>query len=182
MSSPNKIAHDDLVEQLSKHGYHKSKYTEGLFIHETRQIAFTLVVDDFAIKYIDKADVDHLLMCLQEECPVKVDWDSQQYIGINFTWNYGGDEVLLNMKDYVNQALKQFNHPTPKQFHYGPSKVDLIKIGAKIQYSPDIDNRPISEIEHEYIQQVTGKFLFHHAPCAQLHCMWWSYTSKSSTM
>ena len=42
LKQSGKIAHDDLVTQLSKHGYHKSKYTEGLFTHETRQIAFTL--------------------------------------------------------------------------------------------------------------------------------------------
>ena len=47
LKQSGKIAHDDLVQQLSKHGYHKSKYTEGLFTHETRPIAFTLVVDDF---------------------------------------------------------------------------------------------------------------------------------------
>ena len=66
-----------MVNQLSKHGYHKSKYTEGLFTHEPIQIAFTPVVDDFAIKYVSKADVDHLLVCLREKYPVKVDWDAQ---------------------------------------------------------------------------------------------------------
>ena len=93
------VAHDDLVTQLIKHGYHKSKYTEGLFTHETRQIAFILVVDDFAIKYVDKADVGHLLVCLREKYRVKVDWDAQQYIGINLTWNYNHGKVLLCMKD-----------------------------------------------------------------------------------
>ena len=66
LKQSGKIAHDDLVRQLKKHGYHKSKYTEGLFMHETRPIAFTLVVDDFAIKYTDKADVEHLLACLSQ--------------------------------------------------------------------------------------------------------------------
>ena len=110
LKQSGKIAHDDLVTQLSKHGYHKSKYTEGLFTHETRQIAFTLLVDDFAIKYVDKSDVDHLLICLREKYSVKVDWDAQQYIGINLDWDYTNGEVLLSMKDYVQQALKQFKH------------------------------------------------------------------------
>ena len=73
LKQSGKIAHDDLVTQLSKHGYHKSKYTEGLFTHETRQIAFTLVVDDFAIKYVYKADMEHLLTSLREKYPIKVD-------------------------------------------------------------------------------------------------------------
>ena len=132
LKQSGKIAHDDLVTQLSKHGYHKSKYTEGLFTHDTRQIAFTLVVDDFAIKHVDKADVDHLLVCLREKYPVKVDWEAQQYFGISLGWNYKKGEVLLSMKDYVKQALKQFKHQTPKQFHYGPSKVEPIHYGAKV--------------------------------------------------
>ena len=132
LKQSGKIAHDDLVQQLSKHGYHKSKYTEGLFTHEIRPIAFTLVVDDFAIKYTDKADVEHLLSCLREKCPVKVDWKALQYIGMNLEWDYNKREVLLSMQDYVAQALKQFQHQPPKQTHHAPSKVDPIKYGAKV--------------------------------------------------
>jgi len=161
LKQSGKIAHDDLVTQLSKHGYHKSKYTEGLFIHESWPIAFTLVVGDFAIKYINKADVDHLLVCLREKYPVKVDWDAQQYIGINLNWDYPSGEVLLSMKDYVQQALKQFKHEPPKQVHYGPSKMEAIQYGAKVQYSHRIDDRPITKDQHKFIQQVTGKFLFY---------------------
>lgn len=55
-----KIAHDDLVEHLKKYGYVRSGTTNGLFKHITRQISFTLVVDDFGIKYEKKEDNDHL--------------------------------------------------------------------------------------------------------------------------
>ena len=65
------------------------------------------------------------------------------------------------MKDYVKQALAQFKHDTPKQFHYGPSKVEPIQYGSKVQYSKPIDKTTISEADHKFIQQVTGKFLFY---------------------
>ena len=93
--------------------------------------------------------------------PVKVDWDAKQYIGINLERNYTEQEVLLSMKDYVQQALVQFKHEAPKQTYYGPSKVDPIQYGAKIQYNKTIENTPISPEEHKFIQQVTGKFLFY---------------------
>jgi hypothetical protein len=32
----------------------------GLWLHKTRQIAFTLVVDDFAVKYVVKYNLHHL--------------------------------------------------------------------------------------------------------------------------
>ena len=55
-----KIAHDDLVEHLAKMGYKKGK-TDGLFVHETNDIAFTLVVDDFAVKHANKEDAEALI-------------------------------------------------------------------------------------------------------------------------
>ena len=51
LKQAGKIAHDDLVAHLKTHGY-KEAITQGLFLHETRPISFTLVVDDFGIKYI----------------------------------------------------------------------------------------------------------------------------------
>ena len=59
-------------------------------------------------------------------------------------WNYEEHEVLLSMKDCVTQALAQFKHETPKQFYYGPSKVDHIQYGAKIQYSKPINKSIIT--------------------------------------
>ena len=61
LKESGKIAHDDLVGHLKQYGYEKTKRTEGLFIHKTRDISCTLVVDDFGIKYTNKADVEHLI-------------------------------------------------------------------------------------------------------------------------
>ena len=45
------IAQELLEERLAKVGYHQSKIFPGLWTHKTRNTCFTLVVDDFAIKY-----------------------------------------------------------------------------------------------------------------------------------
>ena len=45
------IAQELLQERLAKAGYHQSKSIPGLWTHVTRKICFTLVVDNFAIKY-----------------------------------------------------------------------------------------------------------------------------------
>ena len=78
-----KIAHDDLVDHLRKHGYVRSGSTDGLFEHITRQISFTLVVDDFGIKYERQEDVDHLLKIMRLKYTFKVDMEAKQYIGIH---------------------------------------------------------------------------------------------------
>ena len=66
MHSTGCIAHDDLVNHLEKFGYIKT-LVDGLFVHQTKNIAFTLVVDNFAIKYTNKADADHLIAAIQEK-------------------------------------------------------------------------------------------------------------------
>jgi hypothetical protein len=45
------IANQELKVALAKQGYIPSKFTPGLFTHKTRSIAFSLVVDDFGVKY-----------------------------------------------------------------------------------------------------------------------------------
>ena len=44
-----KIAHDDLVQHLNKHGYVQAKNTEEICVYGIRDISFTLVVDDSGI-------------------------------------------------------------------------------------------------------------------------------------
>ncbi|KAL7482057.1 hypothetical protein ACHAW6_007750, partial [Cyclotella cf. meneghiniana] len=49
-----KIANNLLKECVAKHGYYKVAHTPGLWHHISRPISFTLVINDFGIKYIDK--------------------------------------------------------------------------------------------------------------------------------
>jgi hypothetical protein len=59
------LANKRLRRKLAPFRYHKCKITPGLWYHETRMITFTLVVDDFGVKYDNKSDVDHLIKSLK---------------------------------------------------------------------------------------------------------------------
>ncbi len=50
-----------LQRHLLPHGYYKCNNTPRLWKHDTRPISFTLVVDDFCVKYFGKEHVDHLI-------------------------------------------------------------------------------------------------------------------------
>ena len=52
-----RLAHDELVQHLSSHGYALVKFTPGLWTNTILGNIFTLVVDDFGIKY---QSLDHL--------------------------------------------------------------------------------------------------------------------------
>ena len=55
------IANELLEKRLNKKGYFQSKLVPGLWTHEWRPISFTLVVDNFGVKYTRKEDVHHLM-------------------------------------------------------------------------------------------------------------------------
>ena len=48
------LVYSDLKQYLSKYGYHPTKYTLGLQKHYINKIIFTLVVDNFGMKYLTK--------------------------------------------------------------------------------------------------------------------------------
>ena len=64
------LPHADLIDQkrfnahLAKFSHYKYEFKPGLYGHKTRKTTFTLVVDDFGIKYNTKDDANHLLNCL----------------------------------------------------------------------------------------------------------------------
>ena len=55
------LAYDNLVKNLSSHGYSPIPHTIGIWQHATRRTKFCLCVDDFGVKYFTKQDADHLL-------------------------------------------------------------------------------------------------------------------------
>ena len=69
----SKIAHDTLVNRLWTAGYYPVQFTEGLWRHVWRPISFTLIVDDFGIKFVGKEHAIHLLNILEQWYDVTVD-------------------------------------------------------------------------------------------------------------
>jgi hypothetical protein len=61
------IAQELLETRLLKAGYTQSKITPGYWKHKWRPISFTLVVEDFGIKYIGAEHVQHLLQVLRQD-------------------------------------------------------------------------------------------------------------------
>ena len=59
----------------------------GLWKHETRPIQYTLVVNDFGVKYNRHEHAEHLKKVLEEHYKVTTDWSGSQYIGIHLKWD-----------------------------------------------------------------------------------------------
>ena len=131
-----KIAHDNLFQHLKQHGCVCAGVTDGLFKHVTQDISFTLVVEDFGIKYTREADVQHLIKIMRKKYTFKVDFKAQQYIGIHLDWNSDKQELKCSMKGYVEQVLTKLEHVlTTKRHFLAPSKGSIPNYGANIQYA-----------------------------------------------
>ena len=59
--SSNKL----LKKRLAPAGYYDMPHTPGLWKHVSCPITFTLVVDDFGVKYVNKNNADHLVAALK---------------------------------------------------------------------------------------------------------------------
>ncbi len=69
-------------------GYYQCQHTPGLWRHVWRSITFCLVVDDFGIKFTDKANFEHLKSVLEEHYFVAVDYTGSLFCGIKLMWDY----------------------------------------------------------------------------------------------
>jgi hypothetical protein len=126
----------------------------GLWKHATRPIQFTLLVDDFGVKYISKEHAQHLKNALKEHYKLMCDWTGKQYIGITLDWDYNKRQVHLSMPNYVQKALKQIQHKAGKLEHV-PYQSAPIQYGAKKQYATQESKAPLLDDKAKrFIQQV----------------------------
>ena len=58
------ISNERLRRHLAKFGYTPSTKTPALWRHATRNMSFSLAVDDFGVKYVGKDNSDHLIAAL----------------------------------------------------------------------------------------------------------------------
>jgi hypothetical protein len=154
------IANELLEKRLNKHGYWQSKLVPGLWQHDTHPIQFTLVVDDFGIKYVGKEHAMHLKKVLKLHYKLTCNWMGTRYIGITLDWDYKKRQVHLSMPNYVKKALKQFQH-IAGTLQQSPYPSVPIQYGAKKQYATAESTAPLVDAKSKrFIQQVCGKFLF----------------------
>lgn len=152
------LGHDLLENRLNQEGYYQSKIVPGLWKHKTRPIQFVLVVDDFGIKYVRKADLDHLMQSLEKYYDVSLDLEGKEYVKIELDWDYEKRRVHLSMAPYLQKALRQFDNIVPTQRHDSPYPYIEPKYGAKQQFAEYESSIPVGDKEKKYVQQVTGKF------------------------
>ena len=75
LKKAGRIANDRIQLHLSKFGYFPVVCTSSLCKHATKNIIFSLVVENFGIKYVGKNNADHLIQEFKNIYTVSIDWD-----------------------------------------------------------------------------------------------------------
>ena len=158
-----KLANKQLTEFLEPHGYYEVEHTPGLWGHKTRPIQFTLVVDDFGVKYIGKEHADHLLSILEYHYPtVAKDWKGELYCGITLKWNYAEGYVDISMPGYIKRLLLKYKHKKPTKPQYSPYPIQPRKFGKAAQEPmPEDKTQKADEEKKKRVQRVVGSILYY---------------------
>ena len=158
-----RLAHDDLVTHLATGGYYPSEHTPGLFQNKSQSVQFTLIVDDFGVKYTNVAALHHLIAHLQKKYSITHE-PGTLYSGMQLKWDYVNRTCELSIPGYVFKALLRFNHNLPKRPQHSPYPYTIPQYGSRIQYStiqhdPAICNLPPDELKR--LQEILGVFRFY---------------------
>ena len=157
-----KLARDQLVQHLAKHGYAPCEGTPNIWAHKERRTKFCLCVDDFGVKYYSKADALHLIDALKEAYSITIDWSGTKFCGLRLEWNYERKFVDVSMPSYISNLVKKMQHSPPRKPQHAPHKWIAKRYGRHPQLAPLEDITPTLPLEGiKFIQKVVGSLLYY---------------------
>jgi hypothetical protein len=155
------LANQLLQKRLAPFGYYPTREKPGIWFHKSWTIAFSLIVDDFAVKYVGKQHADHLRKDLLQSYELTTDWEAKLYSGMSLKWDYKNRTCDISMPGYVSNVLIKFQHDAPKHTQYTPSRYVTPVYGAKHQYATQYDTPSLTAKQCLNIQKVTGSVLYY---------------------
>jgi hypothetical protein len=155
------LANQLLQTRLAPFGYYPARHTPGLWLHKTRPISFTLVVDDFTVKYVGKHHAEHLRNALLRTYELTTDWTATVYSVMTLKWDYKNRTCDISMSSNVSNVLSKFQHAAPKHPQHTLSRYVTPVYGAKTQYATKDETPPLTATQCLTIQKVAGSVLYY---------------------
>jgi hypothetical protein len=155
------LANQLLQTRLTPFGYYPARHTPGLWLHKTRPISFSLIMDDFAVKHVGKQHADHLRNALLKTNKLTTDWAATVYSVMTLKWDYKNRTCDISMPGYVSNVLSKFQHDAHKHPQHTPSIYITPVYGAKTQYATKYETPPLTANQCLTIQKVTGSVFYY---------------------
>jgi hypothetical protein len=99
-----------LRRKLAQFGNYEKVNTPGLWRHELQPLTFTLMVDNFGVKFANKEDVDHIISSIKITYKLTKDLTSNLYCGIMLGWDYIACTIDILMPGYIKKKLQEYEH------------------------------------------------------------------------
>jgi hypothetical protein len=156
------LANELLQRNIAKDGYRHMQHTRGLWTHDTCPISFSLVIDDFGVKYIGREHAEHLMACIKQKYNISNDWKGGAYCHLTFDWEYKNRTVDLYLPGYIKAALHKYQHPAPARPEHAPHTWNPPIYGAKTQFLTEATSSPaLSDKDINELQQLTVTLLYY---------------------
>jgi hypothetical protein len=156
------LANKRLRRKLAPLGCTECVNTPGLWKHETQPNSFTLVVDNFGVKYVSKNNVDHLITSIKTTYTLTEDWTGNLHCGITLELDYVNQNVDISMQNYIKKTLQEYGHIIPTHLHscsYHPEPRKFVT-EAQAPLSPDATH-PLNAAGIKQVQQFVGSILYY---------------------
>jgi hypothetical protein len=101
-----------------------------------------LVVNNFAVKYTNEQDAEHLISMLKQDYDITIDWEAMKYIGLTLEWDFENNQVHTHMPGCLDKALICFKHEAPKKKQNSPHPHICPNYGAKEQFTKVEEDPP----------------------------------------
>ena len=131
MPQPVRLANDQLRTCLEKEGYYETKTTPGLWRYKWRPILFSLIANDFGVKYVGKYHADKLDLMLWKYHIITINWEGKKLTDIHLEVNYTNHTCRLTTENYIRDALTKYGHPMTSSTQLSPHKHRKINYGDK---------------------------------------------------
>jgi hypothetical protein len=156
------LANKLLKARLAPAGYYEVPHTPGLWTHISRPISFTLVVDDFGVKYVGKQHAEHLVQAIKKHYPLSEDWAGTLYCGITLAWDYDARTVDFSMPGYIKKQLQKYQHEKPTRPQHSPYPAATRTYGASAQNPlPTDESPPAGPDGVSRTQKIVGSILYY---------------------
>ena len=100
------IANGHLQKMFAPFAHHPCAITPGSWKHNTSDLVFCLVVDNFVAQCTRRKDIDHLLNMLKTHCKVSENWADKRHCGLTRESDCENCACDISMPGCIEQALQ----------------------------------------------------------------------------
>ena len=123
---------------------------------------FIICADDFGIKYNSLDYANRLFNAIQKYLKLSIDWEGQNYFGLNFDRNYAKKYVDISMPGYIPTKLQKLQQKLPELAQDPPHTRKKYVYDKHTQLATQKSSAPkINSTDTNCVQSINGTILFY---------------------